>query len=63
MVQMHPEFIVDTQQKTKAVILPFAEWEQVLEALEELDDIHTFDKVKSQPSEPIPLAQALKEIK
>ena len=63
MVQMHPEFIVDTQQKTKAVILPFEEWEQVLEALEELDDIHAYDKVKSQPSEPIPLAQALKEIK
>jgi len=63
MVQMHPEYIIDTQQKTKAVVLPYEEWEQVLEALEELDDIHAYDKAKSQPSEPISFAQALKEIK
>ena len=62
MVQMHPEYIIDTQQKTKAVILPYDEWEQVREALEELEDIHAYDKAKSQPSESISFAQALKEI-
>jgi hypothetical protein len=31
--------------------------------LEALEGIHAYDKAKSQPSEPISFAQALKEIK
>ena len=63
MVQMHPEYIVDEQQNTKAVVLPFKEWQQVLEALEELDDIKAYDEAKSQPSELISFEQAIDEIK
>ena len=55
MVQLHPEYIVDTQQKIKAVVLPYEQWQQVLEALGELDDIHAYDKTKLQPSESISL--------
>ena len=63
MVEMHPEYIVDDKQNTKAVVLPFKEWQKVLEALEELDDIKAYDDVKSQPSELISFEQAIDEIK
>ena len=39
MVRVHPEYVVDEQQNRKAVLLPAAEWEQVVDELEELDDI------------------------
>lgn len=63
MIKIHPEYIVDEHQKTKAVILPYKEWEHVLDAMEELDDIHAYDKAKSHKSEPMPFSQAVKEIK
>ena len=63
MVEMHPEYIVDDKQNTKAVVLPFKEWQKVLEALEELDDIKAYDDAKSQPSELISFEQAVEEIK
>jgi hypothetical protein len=39
-----------------------AEWEQVVEDLEELDDIRTFDEAKAGPQETIPFEQAVREI-
>jgi len=62
MVNLHPEYVVDAQQHRKAVLLPVAEWDQVLDELEELDDIRAFDEAKAGPQEAIPLERAVREI-
>ena len=38
------------------------EYEKIIEALEELEDIKAYDRAKSRKSEPIPFDQAQKEI-
>ena len=63
MITIHENYIVDENGKQKAVIVPVAEWEQILGALEELDDIRAYDEAKSYPSEPIPFEQAVREIR
>ncbi|HBA84473.1 MAG TPA: hypothetical protein DCZ95_10300 [Verrucomicrobia bacterium] len=62
MVTVHPEYVVDEQQRLKAVLLPVAEWERVVEELEELDDIRAFDKAKAGSQEAVPFEQAVREI-
>ena len=63
MVSIHPEYVVDEQQHRKAVLLPVAEWEQVVSELEELDDIRAYDSAKETSSEKLPFDQAVREIK
>jgi len=62
MIAVHEEYLVDEAGNRKAVVLPLAAWRQIKEELEELDDIRAYDAVKAQPSEPIPFAQAMREI-
>lgn len=62
MVAIHPEFVVDDKNAKKAVMLPLAEWQQVIEELEELDDIRAFDEVKSLPSDPVPFEAIVKSM-
>jgi hypothetical protein len=62
MVTVHPEYVVDKDNHTKAVLLPISEWEEVVDALEELDDIHAYDKAKTSPQDSIPFDQAVREI-
>jgi len=62
MTALHPQYVVDENQTPQAVILPVAEWEQVVEDLEELDDIRAFDLAKAGPQETIPFEQAVREI-
>ena len=62
MIQVHPQFVVDEKKKRKAVIIPLEEWEQILDALEELDDIQAYDSAKETEQERIPFEQAVKEI-
>ena len=59
---IHPQYIVDEQQQRKAVVLPLAEWEQIVAELEELDDIRAYDAAKAGPQEAIPFEQAVREI-
>ena len=63
MIAVHENYVVDGQGNRKAAIVPIDEWEQILEELEELDDIRTYDKVKNQPSETVPFEQAVLEIR
>ena len=63
MVALHPEFVVDESKHTKAVLLPFPEWENVVSELEELDDIRAFDAAKASNEETIPFDQAVREIR
>ena len=59
---LHPQYVIDEYQTPRAVLLPVAEWEQVVEKLEELDDIRAFDLAKAGSQETIPFEQAVREI-
>jgi hypothetical protein len=63
MIQLHEQYLVDDEGHRMAVVVPIAEWEQILELLEELDDIRAYDEAKSKPSDPIPFEQAVSEIR
>ncbi len=62
MVALHPEYVVDDKQHRKAVLLPVAEWEQIVNELDELDDIRAYDAAKEQYSQRLPFEQAVREI-
>ena len=57
-----PQFIVDESGNRTAVILDLQSYEELVEALEELEDIRAYDDAKASNEEPIPLEQAIKEI-
>lgn len=63
MLTFHEEYIIDDTGRKKSVVIPVTEWEKVLEALEELDEIRAYDDAKRHPSEPIPFEQAVDEIR
>jgi len=62
MITIHPKYVIDENDKKSAVLLPVAEWERVVEDLEELDDIRAYDAVKSIPQDSVPFEQAVREI-
>lgn len=43
---MKTQYITDDKGEKIAVVLPIKKWRKMLEKLEELDDIKTYDKVK-----------------
>ena len=62
MIKLHPEFVVDEAKNPKAVLIPLAEWETVVAALEDLEDIRAYDEAKRSGGEAVPFEQALREI-
>ena len=63
MQTIHREYVIDGNGNKKAVLVPLSEWQLILEALEELDDIQAYDEAKSQASDPIPFDQTVDELK
>ena len=63
MLTMHPEYIVDEKARRKAVLVSFTEWQQLMEAIEELDDIRAYDKAKEEPDDLVPFGEAVRQIK
>ena len=63
MIATHEQYLVDEAGTRKAVVVPVTEREQILEALEDLDDIRAYDEAKKQPSESVPFAEAVREIR
>lgn len=55
-------FITDSDGKRVAVILDLERYEELLEAMEELDDIRAFDEAKASGDKAIPFEQAIREI-
>lgn len=55
-------FITDDAGNRIAVILDLERYEEMREALEELEEIHAFDEAKSSGDETIPFEQATREI-
>ena len=62
MVLVRLQYVVDEQQHPQAVLLPLAEWERIVEELEELDDIRACDQAKAGPQEAVPFEQAVREV-
>ena len=58
----HPQYILNEHKQTTAVILPVAEWDSLLEEIEELEAIRAYDAAKAEQSEVISFDQALAEI-
>jgi len=57
----HPKFVINAQRQTKEVVLPYEEWETILEEMECLDDIRAYDEAKSRPSDPVPFDDVVKK--
>lgn len=55
-------YITDEQGNRVAVILNIEQYETLLDAAEELDDIRAFDEAKASGDEAIPFEQAVREI-
>lgn len=49
MIQFHEQYLVDEEGNRKAVVVPISSWQQILEALDELDDIRAYDEAKREP--------------
>ncbi len=63
MHKIRQDFLIDERGTTKAVVVPFSEWQKIERELEELDDICADDKAKAKPSKQICFEQAVKEIR
>ena len=60
---IHTErFLVDEEGHRLSVVLDIAEYQAILEDLEELESIHAYDAAKASGDEAIPFEQALQEI-
>jgi len=44
---IHHHYITDKDGKKISVVIPLAEYEQIIEELDELDDIRIYDEAKS----------------
>lgn len=62
MVNINPQYVVDENQQRKAVLVTLAEWEHIIEDLEELNDIRAYDEAKAGPQNAVPFEQAVREI-
>lgn len=56
------QFVIDAGGNKTAVLLDIDRYSELLEAQEELEAIRAFDEAKASNEEPIPFAQAVKEI-
>jgi hypothetical protein len=64
MIAVHPEYIVDHNKQTKAVVIPINEWNVILQQIEELDDIRSYDVAKADKTDNvISFEQAITEIR
>ncbi len=62
MSTFHPEYVVDAENRKKAVVIPISEWRQLMEEIDELEDIRAYDKAKSGPSEPVDFEEGVRRI-
>ena len=64
---MEARYIVDENGNRTDVILPVEEYERLIEALEDLEDVRLYDEARAAlqrgESEVVPLEQAMREIR
>jgi hypothetical protein len=47
-MNIHAEYIVDENLNKKSVVIPYSEWQEIIEEMEELDDIRAYDRSKQE---------------
>ena len=62
MGQFKERYVVDDSGKRVEVLVGVAEFEKILEELEELESIRAYDAAKAANDDSIPLDQAFREI-
>ncbi len=60
---MKKQFVTDDQGNKVAVILPIKDYQKILDALEEIEDIKLYDEVKARSEEAIPFNEYLQKRK
>lgn len=58
-ITLSPQYITDNQGNRISVVLSVAEFQKLLDLLEELEDIRLYDEVKNRNEERIPLSDYL----
>jgi hypothetical protein len=56
-------YVVDDHGKRVAIMLPIKQYDKILEALEELEDIKAYDAAKTKNEKTIPLRDAINKRK
>ncbi len=59
---LRQQFIEDKQGNRIAVLMPIDQYNKLLDQLEDIDDIRTYDAAKAEGDEIIPFDQAISEI-
>ncbi|MGB8645255.1 MAG: type II toxin-antitoxin system Phd/YefM family antitoxin [Anaerolineae bacterium] len=62
MITLNERYIVDSQGKRVAVVLDIAEYNRLLEELEELEDLRAYDEAQAAGETPVPIEQAIRRI-
>ena len=57
------QYVVDEEGRRKAVLLPIDEYEALLAAAEDLEDIRAADEARAQAGEPVPWEQVKAELR
>ncbi len=60
MINIKSQILTNNDGEKVAIVLPFSEYEKLIDALEELEDIQDFDQFVSNPEPTIPLRDAIK---
>jgi PHD/YefM family antitoxin component YafN of YafNO toxin-antitoxin module len=63
MFKIQQDYLIDEKGRKKAVVVSYNVWKKIKEELEELADIRAYDKAKAVPSNPIPIDEAIKNIR
>ena len=58
----HPRYIVNEKGERIQVVLDIKDYEKILEALEDLDDVRAYDQAKAEGDEFISLEELEKQI-
>lgn len=62
MAAFPPEYLVDKDNRTRAVVIPVEEWHSIVAELEELDEIHAYDRAKAEIQDSIPFEDAVRTL-
>jgi hypothetical protein len=62
MLTVHPQYITDNTGKKISAVLPMKEFETILDALEDLEDISLYDESKNDHEPAVPKNKAMQII-
>ena len=60
--ESEPQYVTDAAGNRVAVLLDLEQYQELLDAVDELDAIRAYDAAKSEDDEAIPLDEALRDI-